>query len=75
MKPLPPPTIAGIEAPWCGATKGGRTMSAPDFGSAPRTEWIAVTSSACAGSRSGSNEGNRSASIVLPAPGGPDKNR
>ena len=27
MRPLPPPMTAACDAPWCGATKGGRVMS------------------------------------------------
>ena len=35
MKPLPPPMTAAIDAPWCGATNGGRDTSAPDRGRTP----------------------------------------
>ena len=40
-------------------------------GSTPATEWIAVTSSDSSRASAGSSPGSRSASIVLPAPGGP----
>ena len=44
--PTPPPTIAAGDAVWCGARNGGRRRPARGpRGSAPATEWIAVTSS------------------------------
>ena len=44
--PLPPPTIAAIDALWCGARNGGTRISGRPGGSTPATEWIRVTSSA-----------------------------
>ena len=49
----------------------GRVTSGAPGGSVPAIEWIAVTSSAASSSSGGSSPGSRSASIVLPAPGGP----
>ena len=54
---------------WAGVTSGA------SGGRVPATEWIAVTSSAACSSSGGSSPGSRSASIVLPAPGGPVRNR
>ncbi len=75
MTPLPPPTIAALLAVWCGAQNGGAASSGLRSGSTPATEWMAVTSSAAAASRRGSTVGIRSASMVLPAPGGPSRHR
>ena len=69
--PLPPPTMAALVAVWCGAQKGGSVTSGRSGRSAPATEWIVLTSSAAAGSSTGMIVGKRSASIVLPTPGGP----
>ena len=73
--PLPPPTIAALVAVWCGARKGGSVSSETWGGKVPATECMAVTSSAAAVSRRGNMVGIRSASIVLPAPGGPSSDR
>jgi hypothetical protein len=66
---------AAIVAEWCGASKVGRVTSGASGGSVPAIEWIAVTSSAACSSSGGSRPGRRSASMVLPAPGGPVRNR
>ena len=68
--PGPPPAIAGVEAVWWGARKGGRWTSGWPGGSSPATEWIRVTSSACSSVSGGRRPGRRRASIVLPVPGG-----
>ena len=44
-------------------------------GSVPATEWMAVTSRAAAASSRGRTVGSRSASMVLPTPGGPSSRR
>ena len=44
--PVPPPTIAAAEAPWCGARNGGVSTIGRPAGSVPATEWMRVTSSA-----------------------------
>jgi hypothetical protein len=69
--PLPPPTIAAVVAVWCGSWNGGRVISGSSLGSADATECTAVTSSAASRSSAGSSPGIRSASMVLPLPGGP----
>ena len=75
MMPLPPPTIAALVAVWCGARNGGSVSSGTCAGNVPATEWMAVTSSAAAVSSLGKMVGIRSASMVLPAPGGPSRDR
>ena len=60
---------------WCGAQYGGTVSSPVPGGSWPAMEWIEVTSSAAAVSRLGRIDGSRSASMVLPAPGGPSSDR
>ena len=45
----PPPTIAAIDAVWCGARNGGADQSGRPGGSRPATEWMRVTSSASSG--------------------------
>ena len=72
-RPEPPPTRAAMLALWCGAWNGGRRTSRPSGGRTPAIECRAVTSSAAASSSSGRIDGSRSASIVLPAPGGPEQ--
>jgi hypothetical protein len=62
-------------AEWCGASNGGRVSSGASDARVPAMEWIAVTSSAACSSSGGRRPGRRSASIVLPAPGGPARNR
>ena len=68
---MPPPTIAAIEAEWCGARNGRRDVSRP-LSSAPAIEAIIDTSSSSLGESGGRIEGSRLASIDLPAPGRPD---
>ncbi len=63
--------MAAVVAVWCGSWKGGRVISGAPGGRVMATEWIAVTSSAASRSSGGSRAGMRSASIVLPLPGGP----
>ena len=75
MMPLPPPTIAALVAVWWGARNGGSQSSGTSGGSVPATEWMAVTSSAACRSSRGRMVGIRSASMVLPAPGGPSSDR
>ena len=75
ITPLPPPTMAALLAVWCGAQNGGAVSSGLWSGSTPATEWIEVTSRAAAMSSRGSTVGIRSASMVLPAPGGPSRHR
>ena len=69
----PPPTIAAVEALWCGARNGGCETSGCSRSTSPATEWIRVTSSASAESSAGRIPGSRRASIVFPVPGGPPK--
>ena len=69
----PPPTSAARVAEWCGASNGGTRDS--DDTLVPDSDRIAATSSASSSSRSGRIPGRRRASIVLPAPGGPDMSR
>ena len=58
------------------AAQNGGTSTSPVPGMrAPATEWIDVTSIAAAVSSLGRIVGSRSASIVLPAPGGPSSDR
>lgn len=70
----PPPTIAAIEAEWCGARNGRRALSLPSA-SSPPTEAIIDTSSSSRGDSGGRMEGSRCASIDLPEPGGPTISR
>ena len=46
-RPAPPPTIAAVDAVWCGARNGGRSTRGRPARSRPATEWMRVTSSAC----------------------------
>jgi hypothetical protein len=62
---LGPPTSAGIEAEWCGAQNGRRSVSAPSSIS-PATEAIIDTSSSSAGVSGGRMVGSRAAGIDLP---------
>ena len=72
----PPPTIAGAEAPWCGARNGGTATSGRlRMAAVPATEWMRVTSSASSRVSGGRIAGRRRASIVLPVPGGPASRR
>ncbi len=73
--PGPPPTIAAVEAEWCGARNGGSAISGRPGSTSPATEWIRVTSSASSGASGGRTPGSRRASIVLPVPGGPARSR
>ena len=75
ITPLPPPTMAALVAVWCGAKNGGCFSSEACSGRCPATEWTDVTSRAASSSSSGKMVGIRSASIVLPAPGGPSSDR
>ena len=68
---LPPPTRETTEAWWCGARKGGRSSSVSSGRAQPAAEWIRVTVSASSRVSGGSNPTRRSASMVLPDPGGP----
>ena len=54
----PPPTSAAIEAEWCGARNGRRSVSAPPA-SSPATEWTIETSSSSRGASGGRIEGRR----------------
>ena len=65
----PPPTIAAIEAEWCGARNGRRSESLPE--SSPAIEAIIETSRSSCAVSAGRIEGRRWASIDLPEPGGP----
>ena len=72
MAPLPPPTMAAVDALWCGATNGGVVSTA----SRRRPPARAATASRgprgpASRSSRGSTVTSRSASIVLPTPGGP----
>ena len=75
MMPLPPPTMAAFVAVWCGAQKGGSVTRGRSARRVPATEWMELTSSAAAGSSGGKIVGSRSASRVLPTPGGPSSSR
>ena len=66
----PPPTIAAIEAEWCGARNGRRSDNLPPA-SSPAMEATIDTSSSSRGDSGGRIDGRRWASIDLPAPGGP----
>ena len=70
----PPPTSAAIEAEWCGARKGRRSVNAPPA-NCPATEWMSETSSNSRGISGGRIDGSRAASMDLPAPGGPFINK
>src|SRR5438093_9318246 len=70
---MPPPTIAAIEAEWCGARKGRRVVRRPLL-RVPAIEAIIETSRSSAGDKGGRIEGSRAAIIDLPAPGGPTMN-
>ena len=72
---LPPPTRETMEAWWCGARKGGRSVSSPSGNAQPADEWMRVTVSTSAGVSGGSSPTSRSASIVFPEPGGPTMRR
>ena len=74
--PLPPPTIAAVDAVWCGARSGGRVTSADPPGSTPGDRVDrGDLERLLAGSAPGRRPGSRSASMVLPAPGGPCRSR
>ena len=75
ITPAPPPTIAAFDDVWCGAQNGGTVQQPRPRRQLPATEWIDVTSIAAAVSSIGRIVGSRSASIVLPAPGGPSSDR
>jgi hypothetical protein len=68
--PLPPPTIAAIDAVWCGS-RNGRVREIPPSDSSPASEWIMEVSSASAGDRGGMIDGSLAASMDLPDPGLP----
>ena len=73
--PGPPPTIAAIDALWCGARNGGRVISGLSADKSPATEWMRVTSSWSRGFIGGRIDGRRRPSIVFPVPGGPASSR
>ena len=66
----PPPTMAAIEAVWCGSRKG-RVRSMPPWSISPASEWIIEVSSASAAVSCGRMPGRRAAIIDLPEPGLP----
>ena len=68
---LPPPTRETTEAWWWGARKGGRSNRAPSGRAQPAAEWMRATVSASWSVSGGRRPTRRSASIVLPEPGGP----
>ena len=68
---LPPPTSETMEAWWCGARNGGRSNRAPSGRAQPAAECMRVTVSASSEVSGGSSPARRSASMVLPDPGGP----
>src|ERR1044072_3544807 len=70
-RPTPPPTRAGPDVEWCGATKGATVMSGASGDSKPATECTAVTDRDCSIDRLGRRPGSLRASMVLPVPGGP----
>ena len=72
---VPPPTNATLEIVWWGA-RNGRALSkpAPAF-RAPATEWMAEHSRASSNVSGGRIPPSLLASMVLPAPGGPDSSR
>ncbi len=59
-----------MEAEWCGARNGRRSVSLPPA-SSPAIEAIIETSSSSFGSSGGRMDGRRCASMDLPDPGGP----
>ena len=63
---------AGTVAVWCGVLNGRTATMPSDPSSIPATLCIFVTSTASAKVISGIMVGTHLASIVLPAPGGPD---
>ena len=68
---LPPPMMAAWVALWCGATNGGRPSTSSSAAVTPSSERTARTSIDCSRVSRGRIETRRSASIVLPEPGGP----
>ncbi len=67
----PPPTSAAIEAEWCGARKGRRSVSWPAVGDQPATECTIETSSSSRGASGGRIEGRTARQHRLARPGGP----
>ena len=74
LAPRPPPTIAAIEAVWCGS-RNGRAREMPPSSSRPESEWIIEVSSASTAVSGGRMLGIRAASIDLPEPGEPTISR
>ncbi len=74
LAPLPPPTIAAIDAVWWGS-RNGRARDMPPSSRSPLSEWIIEVSSASAGVSGGRIPGKRAASMDLPDPGVPIINR
>ena len=70
-RPDPPPTIAARLALGAGLENGGRRTSRPSGGSTPA--WLQSVTSSRVVVDAGRIEGRRSPSIVLPAPGGPNR--
>ncbi len=68
---MPPPTIAAIEAEWCGARNGRRAVSGPSA-SAPAIEAIIETSSSSLGESGGRIDGSRLREHRLAGAGRPD---
>lgn len=66
----PPPTSAIPDAVWCGARNGRRPKRRASNPPAP-IDSIAATSTASSVDSGGISPGNRAASMLLPAPGGP----
>ena len=75
MIPLPPPTIAALVAVWCGARKGGSVSSGTCGGQGSGHRMDGRDFQRGGRSSRGKMVGIRSASIVLPAPGGPSSDR
>ncbi|OIQ69873.1 hypothetical protein GALL_485200 [mine drainage metagenome] len=70
LAPRPPPTMAAIEAVWCGS-RNGRTRLMPPSSNSPAREWIIEVSSASIAESGGKMPGRRAASMDFPDPGGP----
>src|SRR5690606_1593375 len=73
--PEPPPTIAAVEAVWCGFSNGARRSSPASASKRRSSEWIAETVKESSADSSGRIPGRREAIIVLPVPGGPSSRR
>ena len=73
-RPRPPPTMAAIDAVWCGS-RNGRAREMPPSSGAPRASGSSRSRAPRPAESGGRMPGRRAASIDLPDPGGPTISR